>query len=85
MQVGCGTAARVLFVPRTAAGIVGAEENSRHFLAEKIGDELLLVDIAVKVDFIVKRRIIMQDFRRYFRFCTATHDNFVNPHGGMIT
>ena len=43
------------------AGIVGAQDNARHFLTNKIGHELLLAFIAVKINFIIERRIIMQD------------------------
>jgi heptosyltransferase-2 len=45
-----------LLVALRPAGIVGARDDSRHFLTEETGHELLLIRIAVKIDFIIKRR-----------------------------
>ena len=69
-----------LLVSRHRAGIVGTEDDSRHFVPEEIGHELLQAFIAVKINFIIKSRIIMQDFRRNFILGAAAHDDFIYPH-----
>ena len=71
-------------MPRYRAGVVGPKDDSRDFIAEKIGDELFVGVVAVKVNFIVKRRIIMHDFRCNFRFRPAAHHNFIYPHNCRV-
>jgi hypothetical protein len=73
-----------LLVPPYPGGIVGPKDDSRDFIAEEIGDELLVGVIAVKVNFIVKRRIIMHDFRGNLRFRPAAHHDFIYPHSRTI-
>src|SRR5277367_4502026 len=67
------------------SGVVGAENDSGHLFAEKIGHELLMAGIAVKVNFIVQRRIIMHHFRYHFIFGATKHDDFIGSHGEIIT
>jgi len=67
-----------------AADIVRTEDDSRHFVTNKIGDELLQAFIAVKINFIIHRRIIMQNFRRNVILRSAAHYDFIYPHGERV-
>ena len=71
-------------MPLRAGDVVGAKDDSGHFLAEKISDELLLGAIAVKVNFMISRRIVVHDFRRDLIFRSASHHNFIDPHDRII-
>jgi hypothetical protein len=71
-------------MPRHRAGVVGAEDDSRHFIADKISDELLQAFIAVEIDLIIDRGIIMHDFSHDLIFGAAAHDDFISPHVGSI-
>jgi len=63
-----------------SAHIFGSEDDPRDFIADKIGHELLLTFVAVKIYFIIKRRIIMKDFRYHLVFRPAAHYYFISPH-----
>jgi len=67
-------------VTGNCAGIVRSEDDSRNLLAEKIGNELLLAFIPVKVNLVVDGGFITYDLSRDFIFCATAHDYFVCPH-----
>jgi hypothetical protein len=67
-------------VPLYPADIVGSNDDSRYFITDKIGHELLLTVIAVKINFMIKRRIIMKDFRRNLIFRSTAQNDFIYPH-----
>ena len=69
-----------LMIPRNRAGVVRPEDNSRDLVTEKIGNELLLAFIPVKVNLVVERRFVMNDLSCDFIFCATAHDYFVCPH-----
>ncbi len=71
-------------MPLHRCRIVGSENDARHLVTNKIRNELLQTLVAVKIDLIVDRRIIMQDFRRNLVLGAAAHDDFKDPHGRTI-
>ncbi len=71
-------------IARNGAGVVRPEDDASDLVAEKVGDELLLAFIAVKVDFIVGGRIIMNNLGCDFGFGAAAQDDFVGPHKSML-
>ena len=79
-----GPNALPLLMPLHPGGVIRAQDNSRDLLADKVGYELLLAFIAVKVNFRIHGRIVIQDFRCHLGLCSTAHDNFIYPHARII-
>ena len=73
-----------LLIPRNSARVIRTYHNPGYFIAEKIGDKLLVSLVPIKINFIINRDIVVQNFRRDLSFRTTAHDDFKNPHGPTI-
>ena len=71
-------------ISRNGAGVVRPEDNSGDLVTEKIGNELLLAFIPVKVNLVVERGFVTNDLGCDFIFCATAHDYFVSPHKRMV-
>jgi hypothetical protein len=73
-------AQKELLVPPYPAGLVGAKDDSRHFITDKISDDLLMIFVAEKSILFIMRRVVLHGFRRNLTLRPTTHHDVIYPH-----